>query len=42
MTAFIQQNYPEAFPLTRSLTRPGAPSTPPLDTPEHSPLDPKN
>jgi hypothetical protein len=42
MTAFIQQNYPEAFPLTRSLTRPGAALTPPPDTPEHSPLDPKN
>lgn len=42
MTAFIQQNYPEAFPLTRSVTRPGAPLAPPPDAPEHSPLDPKN
>jgi len=42
MTAFIQQNYPEAFPLTRSLTRPGATLTPPPETPEQSPLDPKN
>jgi small-conductance mechanosensitive channel len=42
MTAFIQQNYPEAFPLTRSLTRPGAPPAPPPDLPEHSSLDPKN
>ena len=37
MTAFIQQNYPEAFPLTRSVTRPGAPphhhSTPPNTPP---------
>ncbi len=37
MTAFIQQNYPEAFPLTRSVTRPGATLPPPPDTPEHSP-----
>ena len=42
MTAFIQQNYPEAFPITRSVTRPGVPLTPPPDTPEHSSLDPKN
>jgi small-conductance mechanosensitive channel len=35
MTAFIQQNYPDAFPLTRSVTRPGSPLNPPPDTSEH-------
>ena len=37
MTAFIQQNYPEAFPITRSVTRPGSLPIPPPDTSEHSP-----
>ena len=42
MTAFIQQNYPDAFPLTRSVTRPGSPLAPPPDTSEHSSPNPKN
>ena len=37
MTAFIQQHYPDAFPLTRSVTRPGALLSAPPDTSEHSP-----
>ncbi len=41
MTAFIQQNYPEAFPITRSVTRPGSPLIPPPDT-TAAPIPPQN